>query len=913
MPFLAKARSFVRNLFLARRVETELDEEVRAHLEMLAEENVRAGMTIEKARRAARMELGGVDQVKEQVHEVRAGHVVEAFFQDLRFGVRMLLKSRGFTLMVIFTLALSVGANTAIFSLVNALLLKSLPYAHPERLGTIYTRISGPQPTDERHSLNGEQWELLRDQVPALISGLSGSTTGANLTYSGFASTNPETLAHSGSASTDSKTLKTGSSAQYVQDGRVSAHYLDVLALKPVIGRNFSEEEDRPHGPKAVILSYGLWRNVFAGDSNIFGQSILLKGEPHTVVGVLPEGALTPLNTDVYTPLQPSQDGEGRGTNFKVVTRLRESATWQEADAQINRVWSQRANRYELIGNPGARVTYYSVPLRKGQTDALRAPVLALMISAGFILLIACANLAGLILVRMLRRTAEIATRMALGASSWQIQRQFWVENLLVALVGGAAAVGVAFVALRLLLSLLPQHFLPVASVSLDSRVLGFTLALSVLTSLLFGMLPALAARKVDFRASMADRTVANIGSPRLRQALIAGEVALTVVLLAGSGLLIRSLIHLETLPPGSNPKGLLIAKASLDDVRYHDPAAFRKLLDQSIAAMRQIPGVQSAAVGSNLPYEFTGNDWITVSDGKEAGHEGGADWVYVTPGYFETLQVPLLAGRVFTDADGPEAQRVAVVNRAFARKFCSGGNPVGRYINKDAMIVGEVADVPLSSGLDPVAPLQTEETLYVPAAQLQPHVLSIIHVWVQPNWVVRTASAAGGLPEGLTGSMQRALAGADPTLPVSGFYSMKDLLAKTLATQRIEVALLSALAALALLLSAVGVFGLVANLVSQRTREIGIRMALGSSVRQAMIQIGHAGFSASVLGVMLGLVVCLGALRVMRSVVFGVDVYDGSTLFVVALTLGLVVLTATILPVLKIAKIDPARTLREE
>ena len=889
MPFLAKARSVMKNLFLARRVEAELDEEVRAHLEMLVEEKVRAGMMAENARREALIELGGVDQVKEQVHEVRSGRSLETFFQDFRFGLRMLLKSPGFTLTVILTLALSVGANTAIFSLVNALLLKNLPYAHPERMGTIYTRISGSKPSDERHNLNGEQWELLRDQVPALISGLSGSTTGVN--------------------------LKAGSSVQYVRNGRVSARYFDVLALQPVMGRTFSEDEDRPHGPKAVVLSFSLWRNVFGGDSKIVGQSILLKSQPHTVVGVLPQGAVTPLNADVFTSLQANRDGEGRGTNFQVVTRLHEGATWQEADAQINRTWSQRANRYDSEGSPGASVSYYSVPLQKGQTDSLRPPVLALMISAGFILLIACANLAGLTLVRMLRRTAEVATRKALGASSWQIERQFWVENLLVALVGGGVAVGVAFLALRLLLSLLPEHFLPVASVSLDGRVLSFTLALSVMTSLLFGMLPALAARKVDFRSSMGERTVAAIGSSRLRQALIAGEVALTVVLLAGAGLLIRSLIHLETLPPGSNPEGLLVAKASLDDVRYHDPATFRKLLDQSIAAIREIPGVQSAAVGSNLPYEFTGNDRVTLSDGKEAGYEGGADWVYVTPGYFETLQMPLLAGRVFTEADGPDAQTVAVVNHAFARKFYGGGNPVGRYINKDTVVVGEVADVPLSSGLDPVAPLQTEETLYVPAAQLDQRssrnhpILSFVHVWIQPNWVVRTA----GPVEGLTGSMQRALGSADASLPFSGFYSMKDLLARTLATQRIEVALLGALAALALLLSAVGVFGLVANMVSQRTREIGIRMALGSSVRQAMLQIGRAGIAASALGAVLGLAMSAGALRAMRSVVFGVGVYDASTLSTVVIALALVVSAATILPALKIAKIDPARTLRDE
>jgi len=445
--------------------------------------------------------------------------------------------------------------------------------------------------------------------------------------------------------------------------------------------------------------------------------------------------------------------------------------------------------------------------------------------------------------------------------------------------------------------------------VSLDARVMTFTLVVSILTSILFGMLPALAARKVDLRSSMAGRAVVSAGSVRLRQILIAGEVALTVVLLAGSGLLIRSLIYLETLPPGFNPNGVMVAKASLDDARYHDAAAFQKLLDRGIAAMRQIPGVENAAVGLSLPYERVLNNGVTLSDGKEVGRQGQTDVVYATTGYFETLQMPLLAGRFFTDSDGPNAQHVAVVNQSFGRKFYGETSPVGRYINKDTLIVGEVADVPISSGLYPVAPIQSEQTMYIPAAQVEGPSLALLHVWFQPDWIVRTA----GPVDGLTAAIQRALATADPNLPASGFYSMKDLLARTLAKQRIEVALLGAMAALALLLSGVGIFALVANMVAQRTREIGIRMALGSTIGQAMAQIGRSGAIASVLGVVLGLALSAGALRVMSSVIYGVGVYDVTTVFLVLLTIAAITFLAIAVPTLRIARIDPARTLREE
>ncbi|WP_263352439.1 ABC transporter permease [Acidicapsa acidisoli] len=882
----SRAKNLFRNLSQKQQVESQLDEELSAYVDIAVKEKIAAGIPASEARRITLAEFGGIEQVKQAVRDHRAGTRLERLSRDISFGLRQLRRNPGFTATAILTLALSIGANTAIFSVVNALMLKSLPYSQPERMGTIYTRITGTKPSDERHHINGEQWVLLRDNVPALISAASGiRASGVN--------------------------VQAGSNVEYVHNARISAHYFDVLAIQPALGRNFTEDEDRPHGPKSAILSDNLWRSLFGADRNLIGKTILLKGETYTVVGVLPPDITTPSNADIYTSLQAARDGEGGGTNFEAITRLRDGATWQEADAEINRSWLKRASRYELEDDPGAQVTYYSVPLQKGQAAALRPQALTLLLATGLILLIACANLAGLTLVHMMRRIPEIATRLALGASRWQIQQQFWIENLLLAIGGGVAGICVGYVGLRCLLQLLPDHFLPVAHVPLDGRVLAFTLILSLCTSVLFGMLPTLVIRKVDLRSSMAQRSLGGNHHQRVRQALIIAEVSFTVVLLAASGLLIRTLIHLETLPPGFNPNGVMTAKASLDDIRFHDPVTFQKLLSESTAAMRQIPGVQDAAVGLALPYErsvIMGG--ITIGDGKEIGQKAMADQIYVTPGYFSTLQIPVLSGRSFTEADDANTQHVAIVNQAFVRKFFHGANPVGRHLNlRDTMIVGVVADVSMAPGIDVAAPLAGEETIYIPATQVAVSLLSMVHVWFQPSWIVRTAAPV----EGLTAQMQRALATSAPNLPFSGFYSMRDLQTKTLATQRVEVALLSAMAGLALLLSAVGIFALVASMVGQKTREIGIRLALGSTIRQAMLHIGAPGIESSGFGLILGLILCAGALRVMHSVLYGVGVYDLTTILAVAMILAVVTAIASIVPILRISSIDPATTLREE
>jgi predicted permease len=768
---------------------------------------------------------------------------------------------------------------------VNALLLKSLPYPDPERIGTIFMRVDGSEPFDGLNDIDGEQWDLLRDNVPSVVGAVSGLTSGVN--------------------------LQAGRSVQYVHAGRVSNHYFDVLGIRPILGRTFTENEDRPHGPNAAILSYGLWRTTFHADAHLIGQAIQLKGALFTVVGILPDDARTPLNADVYTALQPSRQGEGGGANFGIILRLRDGADWRQADAEINRAWTDRALRYAKEFHPGSRVSFHAVALQKGQAADLRPKAMTLMIAAGLILLIACANLAGLTVVRMARRTAEIATRMALGASRLHIQRQLWIENLLLALIGGAVGVGVGFLGLRSLLSLLPPDYLPVASVPMDGPVLAFSLAASILTSVLFGMLPAFALKRFDLRSFMASRTITGVERLRLRQTLIAGEVALTVVLLAASGLLIRTLIHLQSLPPGFNPQGVMTAKASLDDACYRDPAAFDRLMSESTTAMERIPGVQSAAVGLSLPYERALNDGMALASGPQTGQQAMSGVIYVTPSYFSTLQIRLLAGRSFTSTDRRGARLVAIVNRSFVRKFFGGQNPVGQILDKQGtLVVGVVEDVTLPPHAEQVNdPLGSEPITYIPAAQTDPRMIAVIHVWFQPSWIVRTS----GPIQGLQGQMQQALASVDPGLPFSGFYSMTDHLAEALTTQRVEVALLGAMAGLALLLSAVGIFSLVANMVAQRTREIGIRIALGSTVRQAMALVAASGIRSSMLGLVLGLLLCLGVLRAMRSVLYGVSVYDAPSIAGVVVVLTLVILLATIVPTLRIARTDPATTLRTE
>jgi len=397
-----------------------------------------------------------------------------------------------------------------------------------------------------------------------------------------------------------------------------------------------------------------------------------------------------------------------------------------------------------------------------------------------------------------------------------------------------------------------------------------------------------------------------------VRQWLIGAEIALTVVLLAGTGLLVRTVMHLEGLAPGFDPTNVMSAKASLDDARYHDAARFQVLMRQSVAAMRRISGVENAAAALSLPYERGLNDGLTILDGSRAGFEYGSSETWATPGFFETLRIPILSGRTILDSDSERAERVAVVNVAFGRKFYNDPSPLGRHFKSEGTtftIVGVVPDVVKQLGMSAGAPLATEPMFYVPAAQMNQAVVNLANMWFQPSWIVRTRRPVGDI----TGRMQQALAEVDPGLPFSGFYSMQDLLHQQLQMQRIEVTLLGTLAGLALLLSAVGIYALVSNLVVQRTREIGIRIALGSTLGQAMRHIASSGMAAAMGGVVAGLASSFLVLRIMKSAIYGVGAYDPVTLALVPLLLLAIAAAASVLPALRIARIDPAVTLRAE
>ena len=808
-------------------------------------------------------------------------------YNDLKFALRQLRKSPGFAIAVVATLALAIGVNAAVFSMLDGFLLRRLPYPQPRRIAALITHVegkgrSGQFFSEEDDSHDTQDWRLVSPNISAAtVAAWEGISEGVN--------------------------LKAGNAARFVHATPVTARYFDVLGIQPFLGRGFSDEGGS--GAKAAVISYGLWQSLFHGDRGVLGRAVDIKGDPYTIFGVLPKNAIVPGDAELWTSMRPGQGGACNGYDCGILLRLKPGATWQQVQTQLSVL-----HPVEEDYGPTAKKWLYAQPLQQYLGSQMKPKVLALMLAVGFILLIACANLAGLALVRISRRTRELATRLALGATRFEVLRQVWVESLLLAVIGAGGGLMLANAILSGLSQLLPVEMIPMGGFVLDARVLVFAVAATVLTSLLFGALPALSARRMDLRTAIAENSNSIAGGHRrLRSILIGAEVALTVMLVAASGLLVRTLVHLETLPPGFDAHNVMTATASLDEARYHDSAIFLSLLNESTAAMKRIPGVENAAVGLSVPFQRGLNLPVRPLDGKNAGQTIGVSTAYVTPGYFSVLRMPILAGRGVLSSDTASSEQVAVVNESFAVKYFGKPDAVGRHFSTwggpPLTVVGVVGNVTKAPGIDPKAPLATEPVFYVPAAQFGGKGLATVHLWFQPSWIVRTSRPLPGLAE----AMQHAMAAADPNLPISGFHSMEDLMRKQLELQRIEVLLLGVLAGLALLLSAIGIYSLVSNLVVQRTREIGIRMALGSSVQQEMVKIGLSGLFAAAFGIAIGLGLCFLVLRVLQSQVYGVGVYDPVTLVAAPVLLILIAIAASLLPSLRISRIDPAMTLRNE
>jgi predicted permease len=816
----------------------------------------------------------------------------EALRRDLLYGVRMLRKTPGFTAVALVTLAVAIGVNSAIFSVVNALLLTPLPYPGADRLATLQTTARSARGGGSRDgSLDGATFLALRDNATTIdvaAQGAGGWGGGVNLIAQNHA-------------------------ANVVQ-ARVSAGYFKVLGVAPMVGREFGPGEDRAGGPPVAILTYDLWARLFQRDPDIAGRSIMLKGEPYTVVGVMPQGFGAGAPTDVWTPLRPSRTGEGGGTNYGLIARLRPGVTWDEANAEVSRIASPvMLQQYRK----DSTVVCSLIPLQQGETSGLREPLMMLWGAVGLVLLIACVNIAGLLLARAGMRTREVATRMALGSTRGDIVRQLLVESAVLAVAGGALGVGVGWMVLAGLERLSDNVFTFGRPISLDARVLGATLVAALATSLLFGLVPALHASRVDVQATLAEAGTRSVAGGRgrwLRRILVAGEVAMGVVLLVSAGLLVRTFVQLRSLSPGFDSTNVVTATISLQDARYADPAKVARLFDETLSRIRQYPGVEAAGITLGLPYTRLLNLGFRQLDSDDPQRNYIVNLSYITPGYFEALHIPVRAGRIVTNEDRATSPSVAIVNEEFARRSYKDGNALGHRIavaGGPREIVGIVGNArATSSGFQNYAdPLVTPPIVYIPATQTSAGLLKLVHTWFSPSWVVRGSGSVTGLERAVRDS----IAAVDAMLPISRFQRMTDVQAASLASQRLMMSLVLGLGAVALLLAAIGIHGLIASSVAERKRELGIRLALGATAGQVMRNVVMPAVVLALGGVAVGSGIALAAVRLLQSFLWGVKPADPLTFAAVVVTLLVVAILASLVPALRVLRLDPAQTLRAE
>jgi predicted permease len=798
---------------------------------------------------------------------------------DLRYAFRLIRQNWAFSLTVIAILALCIGVNTAVLAVVNGAMLRPLPYPQPDRLMQVVAIFQGASSADDSH--DGRTWEAIRDGVPSVDATVySDWTTGVNLGVEG--------------------------NGVYVRQQRVSAGFFRVLGVPPLIGREFIPDEDRAGGMPAVILSHALWHRYFRDDPGVIGRSVLLRGEPFTVVGVMPAGFRSSAKADLWTPLRPSTKGEGGGTNYGIAARIKPDSNRQTASAQLASLVPdlKKAGSYPK----DAKLRLDVIPMLESMTSDLRKPLMLLWAAVGFVFVLGCVNIGGMLLARASGRIGEMATRLALGAPFSRIVRQLLIESTALGLLGGAAGAVAGWGALAALREFGALTFSFLETVEFDWRVLLATLLLTLIAGIAFGLAPAWQATRVDLRSAQSGgRGVAGRKRFLSLGALVGGQVALTVPLLYGAGLFLHTFLYLWNLSPGFDPNHVMIASFSMQDARYKTADKMNQLYDNAIARLHQTPGIEAAAVSLTLPYERALNTGVRIAG--SVNFETTSQ-TYVTPEFFTALRIPLLQGRVFNQADAADSARVAVVNQAFAKRYIKSGDPLGQLLSfggKPYMIVGVVGDVQGKRvGWGDYGPIDRIPMVYTAATQF----LGMgAHIWFSPKWVVRS-SLDGAV---VVKAIEDATRSADPLLPIAQFQSVRDLKSDALTFQRFLAVLAGTIAGLAIVLSAMGIYGLISNLVTERRRELGIRMALGSGVSRAIQVALRPGLIWVFCGVALGTAAALGFERFLKSFLWGVQPGDPITLAGVGFGLLVATALASLIPASRIARLNPADTLRSE
>jgi putative ABC transport system permease protein len=876
-----------RALLRSESIHREIDEEMRFHIEMRAEENVRRGMTPEEARRDAERRFGKLPRLKEQGYEVRGGRWLESLWQDCRYGARSLRRSPVFTVAALFTLALGIGANTAIFSVVEAILLRELPYRNADRVVLVWenNRLRG-KPHNVINPGNFLDW---REQSGSFDEMAAFVDQRYNLTGGG----EPEEIP-----------------AQ-----ATTPNLFQLLGAEPALGRALTPGDGAPGSEEVAVISHGLWQRRFGGTPDVVGKVVTLNGKAVTVVGVMPhdfkwfikENSLSGKPAEIWVPMATSEQWRTtrRGRYMAAVARLKPGASFEQAQSEMNTV-AARLEEQHINFNKGWGVSL--VPLRDQLAGEIRPALLVLLGAVGFVLLIACVNVANLLMARSAGRRKEMAVRAALGAGRLRIVRQLLTESMLLAVFGGALGLLLSRWCVEALVALSPPNLIGAGQVGVNLTVLAFTLAVSLVTGAAFGVAPAIEMSRLNLSGSLKESGRGNVGggrARRVRSALVVAEIGLALVLLVGAGLMVRSFLRLQAVNPGFEASNLLTMRVMLPQAKYPEAGKKVEFFRQAVGRIGTLPGVLSASAVSALPFADLGAATSFTIEGRpepSAGDKPVTDVRVADENYFRAMNIPVVAGRAFTEQEAVEDRKVAVINETMARKHFPGEDPVGKRITvamaaepAPTEIIGVVGDARYDKLEGELRPM-----VYWTPPQL---------TYSSMTLVVRTA----GDPEGLALAAVREIQAVDKDQPVADVRTMESWLAESTARTRFGTLLLTAFAGVALILAAVGIYAVISYSVAQRRNEIGVRMALGAQAGDVLRLVVGQGMRLVLAGVVLGLLGALALTRVMSGLLYGVGATDPATFAVNAALLTAVSLVACYIPARRATRVDPMIALRYE